>query len=79
MIFLVFCLVLIVLFGKYDGLEDFFMRVKIKILVIFSVVGILVIVLGIWIIKIMYLSFLGLSYIVGFVWDMVDGVMEIII
>ncbi|EGR4060303.1 methyl-accepting chemotaxis protein [Vibrio cholerae] len=62
--------------GKYDGLEDSFMRVKTKILVIFSVVGILVTALGIWTIKTMYSSSSGLSYIVGPAWDTADGAME---
>ncbi|EGQ9836335.1 methyl-accepting chemotaxis protein [Vibrio cholerae] len=63
-------------FGKYDGLEDSFMRVKTKILVTFSVVGILVTALGIWTIKTMYSSSSGLSYIVGPAWDTADGAME---
>ncbi|RBM56087.1 methyl-accepting chemotaxis protein [Vibrio paracholerae] len=62
--------------GKYDGLEDSFMRVKTKILVTFSVVGILVTALGIWTIKTMYSSSSGLSYIVGPAWDTADGAME---
>ncbi|EGQ9965535.1 methyl-accepting chemotaxis protein [Vibrio cholerae] len=62
--------------GKYDGLEDSFMRVKTKILVTFSVVGILVTALGIWTIKTMYSSSSGLSYIVGAAWDTADGAME---
>ncbi|RNE69102.1 methyl-accepting chemotaxis protein [Vibrio cholerae] len=62
--------------GKYDGLEDSFMRVKTKILVSFSVVGILVTALGIWTIKTMYSSSSGLSYIVGPAWDTADGAME---
>ncbi|EGR4189579.1 methyl-accepting chemotaxis protein [Vibrio cholerae] len=61
---------------KYDGLEDSFMRVKTKILVTFSVVGILVTALGIWTIKTMYSSSSGLSYIVGPAWDTADGAME---
>lgn len=48
------------------------MRVKTKILVTFSVVGILVTALGIWTIKTMYSSSSGLSYIVG----PADGAME---
>ncbi|EOW9426471.1 methyl-accepting chemotaxis protein [Vibrio cholerae] len=52
------------------------MRVKTKILVIFSVVGILVTALGIWTIKTMYSSSSGLSYIVGPAWDTADGAME---
>ncbi|TYA91721.1 methyl-accepting chemotaxis protein [Vibrio cholerae] len=62
--------------GKYDELEDSFMRVKTKILVTFSVVGILVTALGIWTIKTMYSSSSGLSYIVGPAWDTADGAME---
>lgn len=52
------------------------MRVKTKILVTFSVVGILVTALGIWTIKTMYSSSSGLSYIVGPAWDTADGAME---
>ncbi|EPJ2691826.1 methyl-accepting chemotaxis protein [Vibrio cholerae] len=52
------------------------MRVKTKILVTFSVVGILVTTLGIWTIKTMYSSSSGLSYIVGPAWDTADGAME---
>lgn len=52
------------------------MRVKTKILVTFSVVGILVTALGIWTIKAMYSSSSGLSYIVGPAWDTADGAME---
>ncbi|WP_338141984.1 methyl-accepting chemotaxis protein [Vibrio cholerae] len=52
------------------------MRVKTKILVSFSVVGILVTALGIWTIKTMYSSSSGLSYIVGPAWDTADGAME---
>lgn len=52
------------------------MRVKTKILVTFSVVGILVTGLGIWTIKTMYSSSSGLSYIVGPAWDTADGAME---
>ncbi|EPU4806801.1 methyl-accepting chemotaxis protein [Vibrio cholerae] len=52
------------------------MRVKTKILVTFSVVGILVTALGIWTIKTMYSSSSGLSYIVGAAWDTADGAME---
>ncbi|WP_306506659.1 methyl-accepting chemotaxis protein [Vibrio cholerae] len=52
------------------------MRVKTKILVTFSVVGILVTALGIWTIKSMYSSSSGLSYIVGPAWDTADGAME---
>ncbi|WP_309474180.1 methyl-accepting chemotaxis protein [Vibrio cholerae] len=52
------------------------MRIKTKILVTFSVVGILVTALGIWTIKTMYSSSSGLSYIVGPAWDTADGAME---
>ncbi|GIC22643.1 methyl-accepting chemotaxis protein [Vibrio cholerae] len=52
------------------------MRVKTKILVTFSVVGILVTALGIWTIKTMYSSSSGLSYIVDPAWDTADGAME---
>lgn len=52
------------------------MRVKTKILVTFSVVGILITALGIWTIKTMYSSSSGLSYIVGPAWDTADGAME---
>lgn len=52
------------------------MRVKTKILVTFSVVGILVTALGIWTIKTMYSSSSGLSYIVGPAWGTADGAME---
>ncbi|GHZ81876.1 methyl-accepting chemotaxis protein [Vibrio cholerae] len=52
------------------------MRVKTKILVTFSVVGILVTALGIWTIKTMYSSSSGLNYIVGPAWDTADGAME---
>ncbi|CAB1246621.1 methyl-accepting chemotaxis protein [Vibrio cholerae] len=52
------------------------MRVKTKILVTFSVVGILVTALGIWTIKTMYSSSSGLSYIFGPAWDTADGAME---
>ncbi|WP_331716593.1 methyl-accepting chemotaxis protein [Vibrio cholerae] len=52
------------------------MRVKTKIIVTFSVVGILVTALGIWTIKTMYSSSSGLSYIVGPAWDTADGAME---